>query len=124
MLLRTGFVGAYLNSDAEGRASFSEQRHSSGLIATEGMARYLWDAGWAAVVTDNPAVEAVPGSAEDGYLHRRLIPLLGFPLGELFDLDALAADCRADGRYSCFFVGVPLNLPGGVGSPANSIAIK
>lgn len=124
MLLRTGFVGAYLNSDAEGRASFSEQRHSSGLNATEGMARYLWDAGWAAVVTDNPAVEAVPGSADDGYLHRRLIPLLGFPLGELFDLDALAADCRADGRYSCFFVGVPLNLPGGVGSPANSIAIK
>lgn len=124
LLLRTGFVGAYLNADAEGRASFSVQKHSSGLIAGEEMARYLWDAGWAAVVTDNPAVEAVPGSAADGYLHRRLIPLLGFALGELFALDALAADCRADGRYSCFFVGVPLNLPGGVGSPANSIAIK
>ncbi len=124
MMLRTGFVGAYLTADAAGRADFAVQKDSSGLIASEDMARYLWDAGWAAVVADNPAVEAVPGSADDGYLHRRLIPLLGFALGELFDFDALAHDCRADGRYSCFFIGVPLNLPGGVGSPANSVAIK
>jgi kynurenine formamidase len=124
LMLRTGFVGEYLNADAAGRADFAVHKDSSGLIATEDMARYLWDTGWSAVVSDNPAVEAVPGSAEDGYLHRRLIPLLGFALGELFDFDTLAEDCRVDGRYSCFFIGVPLNLPGGVGSPANSIAIK
>jgi hypothetical protein len=45
-------------------------------------------------------------------------------MGEWFALDDLAHDCAADGRYSFFFAGVPLNLPGGVGSPANSIAIK
>jgi len=124
MLLRTGFVGGFLAADEAGRLDYREHRDSNGLIATEDMARYLWDAGWAAVATDNPAVEAVPGSAEDGYLHRRLIPLLGFALGELFALDELARDCHADRRYSCLFVGVPLNLPGGVGSPANSIAVK
>jgi hypothetical protein len=50
--------------------------------------------------------------------------MLGFAIGEWFDLEALAQDCAADGRYSCFVASVPLNLPGGVGSPANVVAIK
>jgi hypothetical protein len=75
-------------------------------------------------VADNPAVEVVPGDPEAGSLHRRLIPLLGFPLGEFFVLDGLAQACAQDGRYTCLFVGVPLNLPGGVGSPGNAIAIR
>ena len=33
------------------------------------------------------------------FVHTALIPLLGIPLGEFFDLDALAEDCAADGRY-------------------------
>jgi kynurenine formamidase len=88
------------------------------------MAEFLWDSGVVAIAADNPAVEVVPGSREAGSLHRRLIPLLGFVLGELFDLERLAADCAADRRYTCLFVGVPLHLPGGVGSPGNALAIK
>ena len=80
--------------------------------------------GVAAIAADNPAVEVVPGSREAGSLHRRLIPLLGFVLGELFDLEELAAACAADGRGTCLFVAVPLHVPGGVGSPGNAIAIR
>ena len=69
-------------------------------------------------------MEVIPGRAEDGYLHRRLIPMLGFALGELFDFEALSRDCASDGRYTCFFSGAPLYLPGGVGSPANAVAVK
>ena len=36
----------------------------------------------------------------------------------------LAAACRADGRWTFFFVAVPLNLPGGIGSPGNAVAIR
>jgi hypothetical protein len=50
--------------------------------------------------------------------------MLGTALGELFDFDELAAACRADGRWDFLFVSVPLNLPGGVGSPANAIVIR
>jgi hypothetical protein len=57
-------------------------------------------------------------------MHWRLIPLLGLPIGELWDLDALAADCAADGAYEFLFTSAPLNVPGGVGSPPNAIAIK
>jgi hypothetical protein len=45
-------------------------------------------------------------------------------LGELFDFERLAEACAADRRYDFLFVAVPLNLPGGVGSPANAVAIR
>ena len=45
----------------------------------------------AAVAADNPAVDAVPVDPAVGSLHRRLIPCLGFAIGELFDFAPLAA---------------------------------
>jgi hypothetical protein len=52
-----------------------------------------------------------------------MLPLLGMALGELFVLDRLAELCASEGRWEFLFVAVPLNLPGGVGSPANAIAV-
>ena len=124
ILLRTGYLAAYLAAGPSERESFSVDRDCPGLHAGEEMAEYLWDRGVVAIAADNPAVEVVPGSREAGSLHRRLIPLLGFVLGEFFDLEALARDCAQDGRYTCLVVGVPLNLPGGVGSPGNAVALK
>jgi kynurenine formamidase len=124
LLLRTGYMAAYLRAGQDERDSFTVQRDCPGLYAGEEMAEYLWDHGVVGVVADNPTVEVAPGSREAGSLHRRLIPLLGFVFGEFFDFERLAADCAADGRYTCLFIGVPLNLAGGVGSPGNSIAIK
>jgi len=49
---------------------------------------------------------------------------MGLTLGEMFDLDELAADCAADGIYECFFTAPPLKVTGGVGSPLNPLAIK
>ena len=48
----------------------------------------------------------------------------GMPMGELFDLDALAADCGEDGVYEFMLCSSPNDLPGGYGSPPNAIAIK
>jgi hypothetical protein len=45
-------------------------------------------------------------------------------LGELWWLSDLAGDCAADGVYEMFLVSAPLNAPGGIGSPANAVAIK
>ena len=53
-----------------------------------------------------------------------LLPLLGIPLGELWDLDALADDCAADRTYDAFLTSAPLNMPAGVGTPPNAIAIR
>ena len=58
------------------------------------------------------------------FTHTLLLPMLGLPLGEMWNLEALAADCAADGRYECLFTSAPLNLPNGVASPPNALAIK
>lgn len=95
----------------------------AGLSAGEETARFLWDHRVAAVVADNPAVEVSPGDPAVGSLHRRLIPLLGYVLGELFDLDHLAERCAALRRWDFLFSAAPLYLPGGVGSPGNAMAV-
>jgi hypothetical protein len=77
------------------------------------------------VAADNPALEAwPPHNSTGGFLHHRLIPLLGMNIGELWWLDDLAEDCAADGVYEFLFTSAPLNVPGGVGSPPNALAIK
>jgi kynurenine formamidase len=123
LLVRTGFLAAYRERGglpADGVAMPT----SAGLVASADMARFLWDEGFAAVAADNPAVEVLPGDPAVGSLHRRLIPALGMPLGELWDLDELAESCAADRRYECCVVSVPLRVHGGVASPANVMAIR
>lgn len=124
LMLHTGYMAAYLDADPSHRRDWSARRDCPGLYAGEEMAQFLWDSGVVAIVTDNPAVEVVPGNPNAGSLHRRLVPLLGFALGELFALAELVNDCRRDKRYTCLFAAAPLNLRGAVGSPANAFALK
>lgn len=49
---------------------------------------------------------------------------MGSPSGEMFNLEALAADCAADGRYSFLLAAPPLEVTGGFGSPVNPQALK
>ena len=67
-----------------------------------------------------------PGGSEDRALpvHVACLVDLGLPLGELWDLDALAADCAEDGAYEFLLVAPPLYLPGCMGSPLNPIAAE
>lgn len=122
--IRTGWVGAYLRLAADQRTAYAAEPTFAGLAAGEDMARFLWNAHPAALCCDNPAVEVVPGNPAIGSLHRRLLPMLGMALGEMFDFETLAERCRADGRWTFFFVAAPLHVPGGLGSPGNALAIR
>ncbi|MFM7534550.1 MAG: cyclase family protein [Acidimicrobiales bacterium] len=122
--VRTGWVTAYRALGSDARAAYAIEPRFAGLQADEAMARFLWNAHPAALVCDNPAVERAPGDPAVGSLHRRLLPLLGFALGEMFDLDALAAACAADERWTFLFVAAPLHVPDGLGSPGNAMAIR
>ncbi len=128
LLLRFGWVPWYEGTDQPTREALASTDFfpAPGLAQDVRTAEWLWDAGVVAVIGDNPAVEAQPfdESSEDGFLHYRLVPLLGMAIGELFDLEALARDCAADGRYEGLFVAAPLNKTGGSGSPANAVALK
>jgi kynurenine formamidase len=143
LLLRTGWVGWYERQPADVRARLADAATfaAPGLRPGEETARVLWNLHVSAIGADNPAVEAwPPGALVDAeteaavrgdrtrlheiFTHVLLLPMLGLPLGELWDLEALAADCAADGRYECFFTSAPLRLPAGVASPPNAVAVK
>jgi kynurenine formamidase len=124
LCIRTGWIAAYRALDADGRRALAERLGVSGLRADEEMSGWLWDQHVAALCLDNPTVEVAPGDAAVGSLHRRLLPMLGFALSELLDLDDLAAVSTADGRWDFMFVAAPMHLEGGVGSPANAVAIR
>jgi kynurenine formamidase len=123
LCIRTGWMARYLAAGADERRELAEVGRWPGLAGSAEVAEVLWDRGVAAVAADNPAVEVAPGSPAVGSLHRRLIPLLGIPLGELFDFERLAEACRARGRADFLLASVPLHLPGGVGSPGNAVAV-
>jgi len=109
--------------------------------STRAIVGWIWDHRFSMVAADNLGIEAYPYTADNdvtqpgqpvpergvdhnGGLHRPLLPLLGLAMGEMFALDELAEDCAADGVYEFFFSAKPLNVVGGVGSPANAMAIK
>ena len=131
------------HQDADKRAWLGDRTsfRSAGFHPGEDLARTLWNLHIAAVACDNPGVEiwprgshldptlaaealADPRRIHEVFAHSVLLPMLGLPLGEMFFLDDLAADCAADGRYEFMFTSAPLNLPNGVASPPNALAIK
>lgn len=141
LLVRTGFIAWYRSLDEESRRALTDQPRWPGLRSGRATMAFLWNLHIAAVAADNPSLEVWPPGAlmspdeiskaqqdQDGlpeiFLHFGLLPLLGLPIGELWDLDALAEDCAADGVYECFLASAPLNLSGGIASPPNALAIK
>lgn len=143
LLVRFGWTEWYEAQPTAVRRRIADRTElrTPGLAPAEATARTLWDLHIAAVACDNPAVEVWPIGAfldadaraalrddprrlHESFLHVVLLPMLGLPLGELFDLSALAADCAADGRYEFLLTSAPLNLPRGVASPPNALAIK
>ncbi len=118
VLVRTGFLAAWY-ADPKVR----HRRRSAGL--GEGTIDWLAHHDIAMVAADNRAVEVVPNpdSALPLPFHVAALRDLGLLVGELFDLDHLAAACRAESRYEFFFTCAPLPLRNAVGSPLNPLAI-
>jgi len=142
LLLRTGWSEHYLTMTPQERDAFrANGMKAPGLGQSVEMVEYLWDHQISMVASDNAGVEAYPvdpdsgfviaderpperGPSHNGMLHRPLIALLGLLLGECWKLDELAGACASDGRHEFLLTAKPLNLVGGVGSPANAMAVR
>lgn len=142
LLVRTGWAEyCRTGMDAAARAAFAGDMRVPGLATTRAVIEWLWDHHFSLIAVDNLGVECFPYTADNdlripglqppprgvdhnGGIHRHLLTMLGFALGEMWALEELAADCAADGVYEFLLTAKPLNLPGGVGSPANAMAIK
>jgi kynurenine formamidase len=80
----------------------------------------------AAVATDTLVFEVFPPQYDDIYLPVHLLHLveMGMTQGQNWVLDALAADCAADGQYTFLLDATPLPFTNGLGSPLNPMALK
>lgn len=88
--------------------------------------RWLAEREIAAVATDTWGLEVLPYETPDTLapLHQIILTHCGISIGEMFDLEALAADCAADGVHEFLLVAPVLVLDGAVNSPVNPQAIK
>ena len=121
VLVRTGMMTRCLDEESWegycGGAAPGLSVHCSG---------WLYDREVAAVCTDTWGVEVIPNETEDCFQPLHMISLrnTGVLFGEIFHMDALAAACAEDLRYSFLFTAPPLPITGAVGSPINPLAIR
>lgn len=118
LLVRTGFLGARRHAwgDYAGGPSPGLSLH---------VAPWLHRHGIAAIAADTWGIEVRPN--EIGVfqpLHVVSLVHGGIAFGEMFDLDALAKACAADGAYEFLFVAPPLPITGAAGSPVGAVALK
>ncbi|KAL1892468.1 hypothetical protein Sste5346_006978 [Sporothrix stenoceras] len=87
------------------------------------VAKWHWERGIAAVVTDGVAYESSREEDNPIYLHEIFLAGWGMPIGEWFDLRKLAAECDRLNKWTFLFTSMPLNVTGGIASPPNAQAI-
>jgi len=121
LIVRTGHIAL-----CRDRGSWGDYAGGDAAGLSFGTAEWLHAHEIAAVATDTWSMEVrpneIPGALHP--LHQIFLPHMGLPIGEIFDLEELAADCAADGVYEFFLAAPPLPITGAVGSPVNPIAIK
>jgi kynurenine formamidase len=122
LLVRFG-VDTFLRRLIDQPGSIEMRYEAPGLMQDETTLEWLWDKHVAAICADNIGVEVTPPRGPDTRLHPALLGLFGLTMGELFDLVDLSRECKSRARYEFLFVAKPFRLPGGVGSPANAMAV-
>src|SRR5919206_2516814 len=124
LLVRTGRLTRARRDIAEGRGwGDYAGGDSPGLSFTT--ADWLHGTEIAGIATDTWGFEVRPNEFDVAFqpLHQVAIPNIGLFIGEMWDLDALAVDCAADGVYEFFLTAAPLPVTGAVGAPVNPIAV-
>ncbi|KAF8069223.1 hypothetical protein FPV67DRAFT_1111192 [Lyophyllum atratum] len=123
LILRVGFIQKYNTTTNEARAELgAKEEHCAGIDNSDDMKRFIWNNHFAAVGSDQPALECWPPAEGTHHLHQTMLGLWGMPIGEFFDVEELSAHCKETGRYTFYFTSWPLSIIGGCASPANAAA--
>jgi kynurenine formamidase len=130
LIIRSGWTEYYRSLDTDQQSSLGGRglRTYVGIEQSEEMLRWHWDHAFAAVAGDTNAYEAWPPKPVDGKMetsscHEVFLSGWGMPIGEVWDLEDLARECRELNKWSFLLTSQPINLPAGVASPANVMAI-
>jgi len=114
------YTGRWKARDAEGPWAASEK--SAGLHAST--AKWLHERD-VAILGSDAASDVMP-SGVDGVrqpIHQLTLVAMGTPIFDNLDLEAVAAECRKQGRWEFLLTAAPLAVGQGTGSPLNPIAM-
>ena len=117
-LVRTGQMAVWRN---ESKYPYSQKSPGLGVDTIE----WFHDHPVGAVATDTLTFEPMDYEDTDYSfpVQRILLRDMGLLLGQLWDLDALAASCAAAGAYAALLVANPLPVTHGIGGPVAPVAI-
>ncbi len=125
LLVRTGWLKRFYTEGAE--AFFpNRQMNEPGLTYSRELVQWFYEMEIPSLGSDTIASEQTvhPESGCFVPLHGALLRNLGVVFNEIDWLEDLADDCEQDGQYTFLFVGSPLKVVGGAGSPVNPVVIK
>ena len=125
LFVRTGWTANWVTLSEDEKASLASLGGAPaiGVQSSEEVLQWLWETGFSAVAGDQPAFEAYPFVDTHWQLHQWCLAGWGMAIGELFHLEKLAAECERLRRWSFWFSAAPLNVPGGVASTGNGVAV-
>jgi kynurenine formamidase len=123
LLVRTGWLPQF---HARGREWFYDGFNEPGLAYSPGLVAWFHQTEIPNLVTDTIGNEVThdPDTGVMLPLHCALMRNLGIAFTELCDLEALAADCAADGQWDFLYVAAPLKVVKATGSPVNPVVVK
>ncbi|KAL0943823.1 uncharacterized protein CTRU02_201710 [Colletotrichum truncatum] len=124
LFTRTGFMATHATKSPTDLETYRNANPQvfGGVAQAEETLRWVWE-NFSAVAGDQPAFECWLPRDPQYWMHEILLGGWGMPIGELFDLEALAEKCKQEKRWSFFVSSEPCNVPGGVASPPNILAI-
>ncbi|KAG8626470.1 hypothetical protein KVT40_005415 [Elsinoe batatas] len=123
LFIRSGYMAAFNQMERSELEELRKQMPPSffGVEQSEDVLKWVWE-NFSAVAGDQPSFECWP-TQKDWSCHEVFLAGWGMPIGELFDLEKLSEHCATAKRYSFFLSSEPCNVPGGVASPPNALAI-
>ena len=125
LVIRTGWMELFYEKGAD--AFFPNKSMAEpGITDEPALIKWFHEMEIPSFSTDTIANEQTTSSVSNIFipLHGALLRNLGIPFNEICYLKDLADDCAKDGQYDFLFVGAPLKIVGGTGSPVNPLAIK
>jgi kynurenine formamidase len=119
VLIRTGHIQRFHEGDL---LTYAAHAPGPGLSAVEWFHRH----DVAAVAIDNLIFEVYPSERPEAPLVVHFLDIvdMGLTQGQNFDLEELARDCSADGRYAFLLSASPEPVVGAAGAPVNPVAVK
>ncbi|KAK5957030.1 hypothetical protein OHC33_001399 [Knufia fluminis] len=123
LIIRSGYMPSYYAlTDLE--VTTLQNMHPpslGGVEQSEELLKWIWE-NFSCVAADHPSFEMWPTPLEWS-CHEVFLAGWGCPIGELFELEELSRVCEREGRWSFFVTSEAVNVPGGVASPPNALAI-